>query len=158
MTSPSELGYLPVQCIFDGLALNDPASGYRLEATSREETQVSFRKQEVSSPFVEGTYLINAVRENVVENIGVWVSGVSPAELDRRIEVLLEKAEKPRFTVVWGKQQVNETWTCQTASYTVRTQREYQHALVALVKMQVPRLPRVARSYTDGKSPAAVSR
>lgn len=132
------------------LSLCDDHSVYRLEATTREERQVSFRKQEVTSPFVEGSYLITAVRENVVENVSLYVYGDSQVQMDQRLEAVLERLEVPRYRMYWRSDGVEERWDCQAASYTVRTQREFQYAKMALVKAQIPRLPRITRTYNGG--------
>lgn len=151
------MSLLTVQCTLivpglPSLSLEQPGDPfpYQLEAGTREEYGVTFRKQEVSSPFVEGTYLIQAVRENVTEQVNVWVRGRTHMEMDRRIQAVLERVERPRFVTDFRVGSVIERWNCQVASYTVRTQREYQHATMALLRMQIPRLPRITRSYADG--------
>lgn len=149
---------LDVQCTLvvpglPDLQLEQPGDPfpYQLEASTREEYGVTFRKQEVSSPFVEGTYLIQAVRENVTEQVAVWVRGATHMEMDRRVQAVLERVERPRFVADFRVGSVTERWNCQVASYTVRSQREYQHAKIALLRLQIPRLPRITRIYADGQ-------
>ena len=58
--------------------LEDEANGYTLHddfANSRATTQ---RKTDTMGDWVEGTFTVRAVRENVTESVAVWVDAVTP--------------------------------------------------------------------------------
>lgn len=133
-----------------GVTLDLNAGAYQLEAGTRNEMGMTWRKEEVNNPFIEGSYLISAVRENVMETVNVYVRGIDHQAMDKAVQALLAAVENPRYTIAYGHTGITETWSCQTAQYSVGTQREYQLVNLALVKLQIPRLPRVTRAYGDG--------
>jgi len=63
-------------------------STYKINKGSFENSAVQFRRDEVSNSFVEGKFLVNALRENVTENLSIyafsnpspqWISGTTYA-------------------------------------------------------------------------------
>lgn len=131
--------------------LNSPPA-YQLEAATIEEAGTTWRKQEVSNPWVEGSYVVSAVRENIVTPVNVWVRGSTTSELQQRVLTLTTAVGKPRWTLAWALEGLGWTWTCQTSEYTIRTQREFIIAKIALVRIQVVRLPSVTYTYANGTS------
>lgn len=122
------------------LNINDH-DAYELEAETRSTRQVTHRRQETSSPYVPGTFVINAVPENINETISVWVRGPSHHDLATRIDSLTNALTQPQFYVRWTVEDHTETWLCQIADYTITSQRELTHATVAKVSANVPRYP-----------------
>lgn len=139
------------------------SSPYELQAESRNERAIATRKNEVTNPFIEGTFTIGAVRENVVENLNVWVEARNHHDLDTAVERLLVAYEQLVYPITWdyrGQKRDKATggtetftfrqvWSCQPAQVSVTTEQAYQFATMALVKAQVPRLPAVTRSVVD---------
>ena len=142
--------YVGCTMVYGGATLDLNAAPYSLEASTRSELAMTWRKEEVTSPFIEGAYQVSAVRENVTEAVAVWVRTDSYMTMDKAVQDLLGVAERPFFTMTFGHDGVTESWDCQTCQYSVITEQAYQMAKIALVKLQVPRLPRVTRSYADG--------
>ncbi len=134
---------------FTNLALNT-LPGYELEGSSLDEVATSWRRNEVSNPWVEGTYTISAVRENQVVPVSVWVRGVSHQEMRQRQIELERRVAEPRWELQLSLPGYTEYWTCQTSDTVVRTQREYLHAMHALVRIQVVRLPTVRYAFSTG--------
>lgn len=133
-------------------SISSPAGGsinlqqagiYKLEKTTRDNRQVSKRKIEATNPFVEGSYIVAAVKENVVENVSIYVYATSQAALRSRIAAITDCLDQIRYTIVYGVDGSNETWTCFAADYSIQSQQEFQHAYLALIKANVPRLPKV---------------
>lgn len=124
------------------LYLENAAAGYELEKTTREERAVTFRRQEVTNPWVGGTYVVTAVPENVVEKLAVWVTGATHKQLEQRIYELTRRISASQFYVDWTLGNQTERWFCMTSDYTIRTQQEYMFATTALVSANVSRLPR----------------
>lgn len=134
-------------------SISSPAGGtinlqqpgvYKFERSTRDNRQVTKRKIDATNPFVEGTYTIAAVKENVVENVSIYVYATNQADLKTRVAALMDCLDQIKYTIVYGVDGNNETWTCFSADYAVQSQQEYQHAYLALVKANVPRLPKVS--------------
>lgn len=121
---------------------------YSLEASSRSDQATPIRKHEVSSPYVEGTYTTAAVRDNVVENISVYVDGGTPDALYTSVRALRQQLARPSYKIEWdwwrnetGTSVYRETWTCFAAQVTVESTQPLMVARLALVRAQIPRLP-----------------
>ncbi len=114
---------------------------YRLEAATLGTRQVTWRKQEATSSYVPGSWVVSAVPETIMETVGVWVYGATPAELRLTLDRLTECFSQLRFFLAWEVEDDSFVWSCQVADYTVDTRREFQHATMALATFQVPRYP-----------------
>ena len=123
------------------LELEDPAGGYELHKDALATQQTTWRKQEVESPWVEGTFVNRAVRGNVPEAVVVWVAGSTPFELDQRVSAFTEAIGQLQFQIRVQIGDLLETWTCFPGDFTVETQQEYRFATIALVRATIPRLP-----------------
>lgn len=119
---------------------------YSLHKESFAETQRTMRRTQTQNPFVPGTFTVNAVADNVTENIAVWVDGDSHYEMDVAVQTLVEALEQPSYLMERRIEDSLVTWWCQAADVAITTQAEYLHARKALVSAQIPRLPQVQRS------------
>lgn len=127
------------------LDLEDPANGYEAHRDTRGTRAVSWRKREISSNYVEGTFVNDAVRENVIEALAIYVRGDDPFQLDERVTALTNALEQLHYLVRARTGNLLETWSCMVAEYTIETSMEMQHATMALVRASVPRLPTVTK-------------
>lgn len=123
------------------LQLENESAGYVLERSSLEEFRTSWRKHEVNNDWVEGSYVIGAVKENVTEPLAVYVTGDTVAQFRSRLNLLTAALDQLQYTVVVLEGGVSETWRCSMADYTVRTSQELRLAKMGLVTAQVPRKP-----------------
>lgn len=129
------------------LELEDEANGYELEASTRNEESVTWRKRTIEAEWVEGGFTVAAVKANVVETVAVWVAHpTSPFTLEERIRALTDGFEQLRYTMRWVWGDLQELWNCQPADYRITRNGPYMAATKALVTAQVPRLPSVVRS------------
>lgn len=126
------------------LDLEDEANGYWLHNESFKQSSVTHRKTDISSEWVEGSFTTRGVRENVVEQVSVYVQGATPYQLQTRLKALTDALEQLTFQMVVRFGDSQQTWTCEMADYTVVTQQEYRFATMALVQANVPRLPGAA--------------
>jgi hypothetical protein len=131
----SQLGWLDLQ---------DPPSGYELDATSFVEHSTTHRKVEVSSGWMEGSYIVRSVRENVSEALVVQVTGYTSAELDAKVSALTDALEQISYQIIVSFDNGQQIWDCSVADYTVTTSRDFRFAKMAIVKATVPRLPKIA--------------
>lgn len=135
----------------NGVTLALAAAPYDLAATTRAAAQVSHRKHEVDSPYVEGSFTTHSVRENIVEPIDVYVGGIGVLRRDYQtaLDNLEAMLSQPAFTLEWrflGVGGTVETWTCFAANYTIESSQPLMMATLALVRAQVPRLPTKTRT------------
>ena len=122
-------------------------SPYRLEASTFGERSVSWRKREVSSEFVEGTFVVSAVRENVTETLAVWVKGESEFDLQTNLDKLCGALEQLSYRLMQRHGNSAVYYDCTVADYTVTESREFKHAGIALVRASVPRHPQAEHVY-----------
>lgn len=136
---------LPVQAriITSGDSIELQTAPYRLEAAAFGERQVSHRKTEQKNRYVEGTFISDAVRENVMETVNVFVDGGSARGLRLAVDRLTEAFEEISYTIRQVFDDNIENWNCFLADYTIRTPHEFRFSTKALVTAQVPRLPQV---------------
>jgi len=127
------------------LNLNDK-SNYVVAGDSLGNVATSWRKTEVQNPYVEGKFLVHAVKEMVTEDIKVWVSGSSQSLLRDNIDAIVDQFSQLSYQVKFNFGNSQITWNCQTADYSIEMTREYMHAMYVPVKFSVPRFPTVIRS------------
>jgi hypothetical protein len=154
MTSPGlgPLADLVQSCTLAGVDLDAgrDRTGFELHADTRSSRAVTWRKQSVSNAWVEGSYDVQAVRDNVTENVWVWVFGSSVSDFRKRYHWLVDQVDTPTWSLVWLQAGMTETWDCTFSDHTIETQREFQYANIGLVKINVMRRPRVVITYADG--------
>jgi hypothetical protein len=106
------------------------------------------RRINATSPYYEGTYLIHSVRENVQESLLVNVLGVSANEVTENLLLLEELISQPSFQMRLTLEDHVETWSCQTADYTIERGHIQLHNTRAIMRISVPRLPEVTYEVT----------
>lgn len=116
---------------------------YRIAAGSFENQQTTFRRSEVQSPYVEGTFVINALRENVTETLDVIVEDRARLPLVDAVRALGTALCQVRYTVQVQIRRDIFTWQAYAADHTVQTKREFVHARLAQVRAEIPRDPHV---------------
>lgn len=114
---------------------------YKLSADAFVDEAVTWRRQEVQNPFVEGSWLVNAVRENVTTAVDVWVRCASQPELAKAVEALKEAFSQINYGLEFTVEGVTYYYRCYAADYTVKTGREFRASTMAQFSAQVPRHP-----------------
>lgn len=115
---------------------------YRIAGAAFEDRQTSFRRSEVSSPYVEGTFVINVLRENVTETLEVLVEDREELSLPDAVGALSAAVSQVRYVVQVQLRQDLWTWNAYAADHSVQTKREFIHARLATVRAEIPREPR----------------
>lgn len=106
------------------------------------------RRITAQSPFYEGTYLVHSVRENVQETVTVGVLGSSQNEVTENLLMLEELITQPSFKMRLTMQDHAETWSCQSADYTISRGHVLMHNIRATMRISVSRLPEVTYEVT----------
>lgn len=118
------------------------AEAYELHPDTAANQEINWRKQEAANQFVEGSFTTSAVRENVIEDLSIWVNGDTQDEVVQRQFELVGRLGQRKFTITLELAGVTQVWTCFPAACTVQTKHEYLHAPTTLVTAKVPRLPK----------------
>lgn len=114
---------------------------YRLAGESFSQEQVTHRRTEVTNPHVEGTYVVNALRDNVTVPVSVWVTAASRAELIPALRSLCAAFDQVSFTAQLVVDGYSQFWNCYASDYTVTASRELMHATRARVDIDLVRDP-----------------
>lgn len=114
---------------------------YRLSAEAFGESETTWRRIEADNPFVEGTWTVSAVRENVTENLSVWVRGNYPEQTSAAIQELLNGLSQRNFGLEVTFDGVTRFYTCFVSDATVSASGPMRVARMAQVVAQVPRHP-----------------
>ena len=107
--------------------------------------QTSWRKETAESRFYHGQYLLHAVKNNVTENIVVYLRGETQNDVTENIMLLEELFSQFSYRVRIQMGDHRETWYCQTADYTVERSHVLMHNHMAKLSFQVPRLPETTK-------------
>jgi hypothetical protein len=106
---------------------------------------VTHQKQEVTSPFFEGSFTAFSKRANIQVPLNVYVNAATPAALNTYLDALTNACDQPNFSVEFQDSDSDEYWDCTASDYTVSAPVELRHARMALVKISLVRLPGVRR-------------
>lgn len=121
-------------------------TSYKVSKGSFEESTTTFRREEVTSPFVEGKFTVNALRENVSEKLSIRVSGADTISVQNNVTALINAVKANQFLIQVTLGNAQQIWFCFASDYSVNTQMEYLHARQALVNVTVTRYPTVILS------------
>ena len=143
---------LPIRCRIDTggqwMDIND-GKHYNLEASTLSEASVQWRRKEVQSPYLPGTWVVNAVKDNVLENLVVWVSGDDHYEMSQHLYRLTDALDQLYYAIWWRVDTDEYAWHCQVSDYQIVSDRDLRHASVCKVVAKVPRYPEV--EHAEGR-------
>jgi hypothetical protein len=128
LTTPN--GWLDVN---DGL--------YRLSSDAFGESATTWRRREASNPFVEGTWTVSAVRENITEQLSVWVRGDFVEQTSAAVEELLNALSQRNFGLEVTFDGVQRFYTCFVADSRVLASGPMRASRMAQVVAEIPRHP-----------------
>lgn len=114
-------------------------------ASTRENSQRSWRKITTTSPVLGGNYLIHAVPEMVSETISVWITGNTQTDLADNLSFIDELFEQFDYRIRWTYNEYREYWRCQLAEASTSQGQVWTHSQMAMATYQVPRYPSVDR-------------
>lgn len=150
VTAPENVGltYMSVEISDGSSSWVNLSDGVRFKINA-EETRTnsakSWRKTTAQSPVLGGNYLVHAVPEMVLEQIGVWVYGDDQTDLADNYWYLQELFEQFDYRIRWTTNEYREYWRCQLADSTMSRGHVWTHNQMAACSFAVPRYPDVAR-------------
>lgn len=122
------------------LELNNKTE-YTVANGSFENQAVQHRRKTATSPFVEGEYVVSSLRNNVTEQLNVYVNGATQYASRLSLKSLQAALEQPSFTVVRTVDNWKTTWSCYASDYTMQASKPLIHAKMVLVQIQLLRDP-----------------
>lgn len=125
---------------FSWLDVSDGVN-YRVNSATFENSAVTFRRDEVTNAFVEGKFLVNALRDNITENLVIYVYGDTIASLKTKIDALTTAVSQVNFNVRVTLENSQRLWQCWASDYTVNITNPMYHNRQAMVTIQLHRLP-----------------
>lgn len=114
---------------------------YTLELSTLGDRSATFRRKEISSPHLDGTWLVSATAENITENVSIWVKEFDHFALQLALEELRKAFTQPYYAMRWQVDVHEFAWNCQLADYSITTSRDMMHATIAQFTAKVPRHP-----------------
>lgn len=127
----------------DPLYLDGTGNGYEIFKLGPGST--SWRKEVVESPYTHGNTLVSAVKDIQNAPLGVRVRGSSAAQLDSRLDTLLDAFSQFSYylsVVIDGETKV---WLCEPADWSVGEDGEFNkfHLMAKIyeVSFDIPRQP-----------------
>lgn len=123
---------------------------YAVHGDSFANYSMTYRTTLANSPWLEGSYPIGQVRENVTEPLVVWTRGETANEERIYREKLISAVEQLSWMLMVRYEDVAEYWQCWGSEYAVERQREFVHARISVVRITVSRLP--AKQIVDATS------
>lgn len=130
------------------LDIND-GERYKLESSSLSDSAVTWRKKELQSQYLPGTWVLSAVKDNIVENVTVWVIGEDHYAMTSAVRKLTDAFDQLYYSMWWKIDTDEFAWHCQLADYQITADRDLRHASMCKVVARVPRYPEV--EHTPGR-------
>lgn len=124
---------------------------FELAADTFGTVSVTHRRSEATNPFIEGSYTVNSLRENMAVPLNVYVRGKDHAEFQAGIKQLAAAFDQSTFEVQRVVEGVVETWQCFASDYSINLQREFLHAKMGRLDAQLVVHPG-ARAWSNQSS------
>lgn len=99
------------------LQLSDPSNGYEVFGVGP--GALSWRRESVRSPYINGETLVGAVKDVMSASLGVRIRASSAATLDSRLDTVLDAFGQFTYNVTVVIDGVSRTWKCEPADYSV---------------------------------------
>lgn len=122
------------------LELNNKTT-YILADGSFETQSVQHRRKTATNPFIEGEHVVTALRDNVTEQVNVYVVGATQHAARSALLALQQALEQPTFKVVLTVDNWRTTWNCYASDYTVQASRPLLYAKRIQMMIQLLRDP-----------------
>lgn len=125
------------------VSLND-RTNFRMAAEDFGARTVSKRKIESRSVFYDGTYITHSTKENITENLTIYVLGFTQNHVTENLLILETLFDQDTYTIQVRIDDHIETWSCFTADYGIDRGHINMHNGRATFKAIVPRLPQTS--------------
>jgi hypothetical protein len=120
--------------------LNDHVTFSVADGSFAEES-VTWRKAEDTNVFLEGAYLVNAVRQNITRPLNVYVTGQTHFDMNDALDKLKGWVGQRQFQLVRTIENSGRLYTCFASDYSTSSDRPLLFARLALLKVQLSTHP-----------------
>ena len=107
------------------LSINDHVNYYVSELG---DSQVSWRRQTTSSPWVDGTVTTHRSKENITRNLSVEVLGATMADAASNAKTLIDAISQDYFDISIGIDDALTIYRCEASDYSWVQAKERWHA------------------------------
>ena len=121
------------------LELNDGA--YLVASDGLRPGDIGYRREQVSSPWVDGEFTVHRHKESPEAQIVINVQGDSQSQLKAHIETLVKAFTQDEFDLELEINGAKWFWRGEAADHAIGWGRERRHALSVPVGFQFPRYP-----------------
>ena len=127
------------------LSLNDKET-FTIAKGSFEETAVQFRREEVTNPFVEGKFLVNALRDNITTSLIIRASGTRTYDTQYAVQQLTDALSQVTFKMITIIDGAKKVYNCYASDFSISSPQEMMHSRMATVSAQITHAPVVVLS------------
>lgn len=108
-------------------------------------------RKTVSSPFVDGDFLVNCRKEQATTRLAVRINGESATDAHYRLGELVDALDQDEFFLVMVVDDVRYAYACQSADYEIGEQGMWERFRLVAWKIElvadIPRYPVPADGY-----------
>ena len=123
----------------------DDLERYIVAADSFANSATTWRRVQVTGPYVAGKFTVSAVPDQVTEQVSLYVLGSSQSDLQSNLARLIDAVSQPYFQFVWSMDQASYIWDCDSADYSIQSTTATMFARQITVKLSIPRHPLLTR-------------
>lgn len=124
------------------ISLNDHVN-YRVGAEGLGNSTQTLRRLSTTSPYYDGTFLVHSTKENVEEQLTIYITGSSQNHVTENILRLEELFSQDLYNVRLRLDDHMETWLCQPADYGIDRSHVNAHNIRATMKLTISRFPKI---------------
>lgn len=114
---------------------------FRIDGADLDPGATTWQRTTADSPWVHGDVEIHRVKSAAVIEVGLYISGVSVAELNQYKTVLAQAVEQTRFQYHRIRDGIETAWLCRSADYSIGSPYLLERQLVCRAKLIIPRNP-----------------
>jgi hypothetical protein len=126
-----------------GLMNLDDHEKYIVAGDSFTAQTMTWRRQQVQSPYVAGKFTTHAVPDMVTEQLNIWVLGDNQMHLQRNLADLIDAFSQVYYQITWSVDIQSYTWNCEMADYSIDFTNTLTFSRHLSFKANIPRLPAI---------------
>lgn len=133
--------------VHDGISWISLNDGYRFKigANSFANSSQTLSKTGAKSSIYDGEWIVHSTKENVEEQVELFIKGGTYAEVEAAAELVVEAFSQDTYYARLSLDDHVETWFCFPADYAKRRNHVNAHNRRTELVFSVPRLPTVTR-------------
>ena len=121
-------------------------NGYYIQRDGFGPGEVSFRREDIKSPYMRGTYNVHAVKDQMTSTLRIRVDGGGTvSQTISRLETLVEAFEQWQYTLTINIGGVSWQYVCDAADYAVGNNGSLEdlwlRSHMQMVTFQIPHRP-----------------